>query len=49
MVDLSHFEILVWIIVTVATVAVVVKVVAIEVHGLVEFLRKLWQNPKDGN
>ena len=48
MVDFQHFEILVWIMATVATVAVVVKIVAVEVHDLVEFLRKLWQNPKDG-
>ncbi len=44
----EHFEILVWIVATVATVAVAVKIVAVEVHDLVEFLRKLWQNPKDG-
>jgi len=48
MVEFQHFEILFWIVATVATVAVVVKIVAVEVHDLVEFLRKLWQNPKDG-
>lgn len=48
MVELHHLEILFWIVATVTTVAVVVKIVAVEVHDLVEFLKKLWQNPKDG-
>ncbi len=46
-VDFQHFDILFWIVATVATVAVVVKIVAVEIHDLVEFLKKLWQNPKD--
>ncbi len=47
MVDIQHFEVLFWIVATVTTVAVVVKIVAVEIYSLVEFLRNLWQNPKD--
>ncbi len=43
MVEFQHFEILFWIVATVATVAVVVKIVAVEVHDLTEFLRNLWR------
>ena len=45
---MEHFTIFFEIMVTVAAVVVVVKFVAVEVHDLVEFLRKLWQSPKDG-
>ncbi len=44
-----QLAILFWIVATVMTGVVVVKIVAVELHGLVEFLKKLWQNPKDGN
>lgn len=47
MVESQHSEILFWIVTTIATVALVLKIVAMEVHGLVEFLKKLRQNPKD--
>ena len=47
MAHFQHLEILFWIVATVATIAVVVKFIAVEIHDLVEFLKKLWQNPKD--
>ena len=45
--EMEHSDILFWILTTVATAALVVKIVAVEIHDLVEFLKKLWQNPKD--
>ncbi len=45
--EFQHFEILFWIVATVTTVTAVVKFIAVEIHDLVEFLKKLWQNPKD--
>ncbi len=41
MVDFQHFDILFWIVASVATFAVVVKIIAVEVHGLMEFLKNL--------
>ena len=48
MVEFQPFESLFWIAATVAAVVVVAKFVAVEIHDLVQFVRKLWQNLKDG-
>lgn len=47
MVEFKYLETLAWVLATVGTVVLVAKIVAVEVHDLVQFVRKLWQNLKD--